>query len=105
MFGFEIQFSDASGNSLKDDYSYTKFDANNNVVGNDILIWNNAKFTLKKGEYIVIKYLPHGSHYTIKEVGPVTNISGEQGEGLQWEESSSNLSDSRGYLPLIPSFL
>lgn len=90
VFGFEIQFSDASGNSLKDDYSYTKFDANNNVVGNDILIWNNAKFTLKKGEYIVIKYLPHGSHYTIKEVGPVTNISGEQGEGLQWEESSSN---------------
>ncbi len=90
VFGFEIQFSDASGNSLKDDYSYTKFDADNNVVGNDILIWNNAKFTLKKGEYIVIKYLPHGSHYTIKEVGPVTNISGEQGEGLQWEESSSN---------------
>lgn len=90
VFGFEIQFSDASGNSLKDDYSYTKFDADNNVVGNDILIWNNAKFTLKKGEYIVIKYLPHGSKYTIKEVGPVTNISGEQGEGLQWEESSSN---------------
>ncbi len=90
VFGFEIQFSDASGNSLKDDYSYTKFDANNNVVGSDILIWNNAKFTLKKGEYIVIKYLPHGSHYTITEVGPVKNISGGQGEGLQWEESGSN---------------
>ena len=90
VFGFEIQFSDASENSLKDDYSYTKFDANNNVVGNDILIWNNAKFTLKKGEYIVIKYLPHGSHYTITEVGPVKNISGGQGEGLQWEESGSN---------------
>ena len=37
----------------------------------DVLIWNNAKFTVKADEYIVISYLPDGTTYTITEVGPV----------------------------------
>lgn len=89
-FGFEIKFKDSAGKDLMDDYSYTKFDKNNNVIDNDVLIWNNAKFTLKAGEYIVVKFLPHGSKYTITEVGPVTDVSKEPGGDLEWTEKDDN---------------
>ncbi len=77
-FGFSIAFQDAGGNRLQDDYAYMKYsknikdeDGNDTVIANDVLIWNDAKFTLKAGEYIVIRYLPDGTKYTITEVGPV----------------------------------
>ena len=89
-FGFEIHFTDASGKNLMDDYSYTKFNSENDVVENDILIWNNSKFTLKAGEYIVIKFLPDGSTYTINEVGPVTVKPKEPGDGTDWESVNGN---------------
>ena len=89
-FGFEIRFTDSNGEALMDDYSYTKYDAKGEVISNDILIWNNAKFTLKKGEYIVIKYLPEGSCYTISEVGPVKVKDRNPGEELEWEVSGNN---------------
>ena len=94
-FGFEIQFKDSSGNSLKDDYAYTKYkydpDSESDiVVDNDILIWNNSKFTLKAGEYIVIKFLPDGSSYTINEIGPVKLEQTELGEGTEWESDGNN---------------
>ena len=90
VFGFEIKFMDSTGKDLMDDYSYTKFDKNNNVIDNDVLIWNDAKFTLKAGEYIVVKFLPHGSKYTITEVGPVTVTPKEPGESLEWTEKGNN---------------
>lgn len=89
-FGFEIKFKDSSGNNLMDDYSYTKFNKNDDVIENDILIWNNAKFTLKAGEYIVVKFLPHNTSYTIKEVGPVVVKPNEPGEELEWTEKDNN---------------
>ena len=89
-FGFEIHFKDSNGNDLRDDYSYTKFDSAGNVVENDILIWNNSKFTLKAGEYIVIKFLPDGSSYTINEIGPVKLEQTEPGEGTEWESDGNN---------------
>ena len=95
-FGFEIKFTESDGTDLMDDYSYTKYNAAGGVVDNDILIWNNAKCTLKKGEYIVIKYLPDGSRYTIKEVGPVKVKDRKPGEELEWE-----VSDNNPYLPEI----
>ncbi len=89
-FGFKVNFEDSSGEGLKNDYSYTKFNSQNVVIGNDILIWNNAKFTLKAGERIVVNFLPDGSRYTIEEIGPVTVKPTEPGEGTDWEESPNN---------------
>ncbi len=89
-FGFEIQFTEADGKTpLKNDYAYTKY-KNGIAIDNDILIWNDAKFTLKADEYIIISYLPEGSHYTITEVGPVTVTDKAPGGDLTWEEIEPN---------------
>ncbi len=89
-FGFTINFQ-KNGQPLKDDYSYTKYDsATNQVIENDVLIWNNAKFTLKAGEYILINFLPEGSTYTLKEVGPVEVKPKEPGEDLDWTVKPDN---------------
>lgn len=84
-FGFTIKFTE-NGRPLQDDYSYAKYkrlgdipNPDGDIPGKpkdeflekDVLIWNNAKFTVKADEYIVIKYLPDGTSYTITEVGPV----------------------------------
>ncbi len=98
-FGFEIKFKDSAGNDLMNDYSYTKFDSANGVVENDILIWNNSKFTLKAGEYIVVKFLPDGSKYTITEVGPVTVKPTGPGEGTEWLEDPTKPGYNNPYVP------
>lgn len=77
-FGFEIKF-EKGGKVLQDDYSYAKYKRlgaepnpdTDTFLERDVLIWNNAKFTVKADEYIVISYLPDGTTYTITEVGPV----------------------------------
>lgn len=98
-FGFTIEFRDKDGNPLMNDYSYTKHNKKTgSVVANDILIWNNSKFTLKADEYIEISFLPDGSSYTIQEIGPVNVTQGGNGEpgvDLEWTEDPDN--------PYIPS--
>lgn len=92
-FGFEIQFEDEDGNPLRDDFSYTKYEIGNpEPKSTDVLIWDNAKFTLKANEYIRVSFLPDGSRYTIKEIGPVTitNPNREPGEDLEWDPSPEN---------------
>ena len=66
-FYFTIRLKGADGNRLPDDYSYTKYDKENNIIGHDLVIWNGGEFTLKNGEYIIIRYLPQGSKYEIVE--------------------------------------
>ncbi len=77
-FSFDIKFSDADGNELRNDYAYTKYQKTieivdgkevegSKVVENDIIIWNGGHFTLKDNEYIVITFLPIGTKYTITE--------------------------------------
>lgn len=89
-FGFEIEFKE-NGRPLRDDYSYTKYDSKTNKkIESDILIWNDSKFTLKAGEYIVISFLPKGSTYTIREVGPVTVNGQEPGENIEWTPADEN---------------
>lgn len=68
-FEFSIKLTDASGNHLVDDYSYTKFGADGQVIGRDIIVWDGATFRLKGGESIEILYLPIGTKYTIEEKG------------------------------------
>ncbi len=90
-FGFNINFQKKNGQPLKDDYSYTKYNsATNEVIENDVLIWNNSKFTLKAGEYIIINFLPVDSTYTLKEVGPVEVKPKEPGEDLEWTVKPDN---------------
>ncbi len=83
-FGFEAKFKDKDGNDLKNDYSYTKYNEEG-IVESDILIWNNSKFTLKAGEYIIINFLPEGAQYSITEVGPVEVHPKEPGEDIKWD--------------------
>ena len=71
LFGFEIEFTDEEGNNLRNNYSYTQYDANGGKIKNDVLIWDGGKFQLKAGERIEIIYLPVGTHYTITEIGPI----------------------------------
>lgn len=95
-FGFEVHFYEDShiedpNNVLRDSYSYTKYKVGTDeVVANDVLIWDDAKFTLKADEYIVISLLPDGSYYSISEVGPVTVLPKEPGETVEWEVNPEN---------------
>lgn len=67
-FEFDIRFYDSSGNEIKDDYAYTKYDAEGNKLTNDLIIHDGSSFTLKNGEYIIIDYLPFGTRYTVSEI-------------------------------------
>ncbi|MCM1025243.1 MAG: fibro-slime domain-containing protein [Roseburia sp.] len=86
-----VEWQENESNVLKNDYSYTKYDANGTPIARDILIWNDCKFTLRAGEYIEISFLPVGSSFAIEEIGPVTVDSNKgQGEELTWTEAPYN---------------
>lgn len=90
-FGFTVKFQDKDGKDLRDNYSYAKYE-NGKKIADDVLIWDNAKFTLKANQYIVVSMLPHNSTYTITEVGPVIikNPTREPGQDIEWEVSPEN---------------
>ena len=75
-FSFNIKFS-KNGVQLKDDYAYTKYDSNGTAIEQDLIIASDSNFTLKKGEYISVSYLPIGTTYTISEINvdPTTKES------------------------------
>ena len=106
-FGFEIHFyrppkegeaqvEQIPDNALKNDYSYTKYNAAGEILEKDVLIWNDSKFTLKAGEYIIIDFLPDGSSYVIEEVGPVTVYPKKPDEDINWD-----VADRNPYSPVI----
>lgn len=74
-FSFNIKFS-KNGVQLKDDYAYTKYDSNGTAIEQDLIIASDSNFTLKKGEYISVSYLPIGTTYTISEINvdPTTKV-------------------------------
>lgn len=77
---FKLELFDKDGvNSLKDDYHYVKYnadgsavpartDSSGNVVYDDVIMWDQAEFTLRNGQYIIISDLPVGSTYAITEL-------------------------------------
>lgn len=68
FFTFNIRFYDASGAEILDDYAYNKYDKEGKQIGDtDLIIHDGSSFTLKDGEYIIIKYLPFGIRYTVTE--------------------------------------
>lgn len=66
-FAFDIRFTDADGNPMRDDYAYTRYDADGNIIMRDIIISDGGSFNLRANEYVIIKYLPIGTVYTISE--------------------------------------
>ena len=67
-FKFNIRFYDANGDEILDDYAYNRYGANGSQIGNtDLIIHDGSDFTLRDGEYIIIKYLPFGIRYTVTE--------------------------------------
>lgn len=74
-FTFKVHFTDAMGNNLPDDYSYVKFDKNGKEIGADLIIWDGGDFTLKNGEYVIVKYLPKGTKYEITELNGAITVT------------------------------
>lgn len=66
-FHFRIFFTDGAGNKLKDDYSYTRYDRDGNVIKKDLIIYDGGSFQLRDGEYIIVKFLPLGAKYYVSE--------------------------------------
>ncbi|MCI9003998.1 MAG: fibro-slime domain-containing protein [Lachnospiraceae bacterium] len=67
-FKFTIVLEDKDGNKLPDDYSYFKYnEGDDKLLEADLIIHTGGTFTLKNGQYIVIRYLPEGTKYTIQE--------------------------------------
>lgn len=70
-FNFTIQLTDASDNHLLDDYAYARYAANGDLLGKNLITYDGGTFQLKNGEYVIIRYLPYGTKYTITENGTV----------------------------------
>lgn len=66
-FEFSINFTDEYGKYLSDDYAYSRYAADGTYIESDIIVWDGGSFKLRGGEYIVVKYLPDGTKYTITE--------------------------------------
>jgi len=76
-YRFTINFTDEKGALLQDDYAYTRHSSDGEIIGRDVIISTGGEFTLKHGEYIIVKYLPVGTKYSITEAegGYVTTVS------------------------------
>lgn len=73
-FTFTIDLKNRDGSALMDDFIYDKYitvDGKEQVVS-DLIVHGGGSFTLRSGEYAIIKYLPFGTYYTITE----TNADG-----------------------------
>lgn len=54
---------------LPDDYSYWKYnEGEDEPIEYDLIIQDGGHFKLKNNQYIVIRYLPQGTEYTIEEI-------------------------------------
>lgn len=67
-FEFNIRFYDQNGNTVLDDYAYTKYDKDGRELDGNLVVHDGDKFTLQDGQYVRIRYLPFGLRYTITEV-------------------------------------
>lgn len=87
-FEFNIRFYDQNGNTVLDDYAYTKYDKDGRELNGDLVVHDGDTFTLKDGQYVRIRYLPFGLRYTITEnaVNGYTvssTINGVTGQGSE----------------------
>lgn len=87
-FEFNIRFYDQNGNTVLDDYAYTKYDKDGRELDGNLVVHDGDKFTLQDGQYVRIRYLPFGLRYTITEkaVNGYTvssTINGVTGQGSE----------------------
>ncbi len=72
------------------------------IVARDILICDGAEFTLGDGEYIIVNYLPVGTHYTIEEVSKSDDyqikIDGPEGNSGKVEDDMGNVDTTVEYI-------
>ena len=66
-FGFSIRFLDAQGRGVQDDYAYSRYGADGKPLETDLIICDGSDFSLRDGEYLVIRHLPYGLRYQITE--------------------------------------
>ena len=68
-FEFTVSFADQNGNQNPDDFVYDKYNANGSLKESNLIVHDEGRFTLRAGEYVIIKYVPFGTCYTITETG------------------------------------
>ena len=66
-FEFTVSFADQNGNQNPDDFVYDKYNANGSLKESNLIVHDEGRFTLRAGEYVIIKYVPFGTYYTITE--------------------------------------
>lgn len=72
-FSFDINIWSDDGSAQRSDYSIVRYNADGTQrIESSLLTDGKGTFKLKANEYVIIDYLQHGTHYTIKE----TNVDG-----------------------------
>ena len=71
-FSFDINIWSDDGSAQGSDYSIARYTPDGQHIESSLLSDGKGTFKLKADEYVIIDYLQHGTHYTIKE----TNTDG-----------------------------
>lgn len=71
-FSFDINIWSEDGSAQGSDYSIARYNPKGEHIESSLLSDGKGTFKLKADEYVIIDYLQHGTHYTIKE----TNAEG-----------------------------
>ena len=71
-FSFDINIWSDDGSAQGSDYSIARYTLDGQHIESSLLSDGKGTFKLKADEYVIIDYLQHGTHYTIKE----TNTDG-----------------------------
>ena len=71
-FSFDINIWSDDGSAQGSDYSIARYSPDGEHIERSLLSDGKGTFKLKADEYVIIDYLQHGTHYTIKE----TNADG-----------------------------
>ena len=71
-FSFDISIWSDDGSAQGSDYSIARYTPDGQHIESSLLSDGKGTFKLKADEYVIIDYLQHGTHYTIKE----TNAEG-----------------------------
>lgn len=93
-FSFELSLTDDSDNLLRDDYSATHYAKDGTVIESNLLLSDGSTFSLQDGEYVVIRYLPLGTNYTVTEqraAGYGASYSINGGEGVIGDTAASQI--------------
>lgn len=85
---------DLSGEGKNNSYTITRYDADNNIVGESSTITTGDSFTLKKDEHAVISGLPVGIGYTVTETGDIPYETTVNGKTSDDREASGTISSA-----------